>query len=354
MKLSPVQFNDLVNNPKVKVRNPLLAIDPKIVFDEYLRLGSVHRVGDRHEVSGETVRRFLHDQGFQLNNEHWKEYELSAVRVAYADPNGFDLKALAYRLRRTHAAVACKAEELGVTAARGTQIRTEATRKKLSDVNKERMSDPVKREALRQRAVDFHATNEHPRGMLGKKHSAKVRQGMSDRSKKMWADPSHIVNSQEHRQKISDWSTKTRSKLTASSPFSFAKSGHREDINLFVRSSWEANYARYLNFLIETEGLILKWEYEPETFWFEAIKRGCRSYKPDFKVTFKNGTVEYHEVKGWLYPKAKTALNRMAKYHPSVKIVLIDAGRYKGIARSMRSIIPHWERPASGYKARTP
>ena len=52
--------------------------------------------------------------------------------------------------------------------------------------------------------------------------------------------------------------------------------GKREDLNnLFVRSSWEANYARYLNWLVGL-GEIKSWEYEPEEFEFKTIKKGNR------------------------------------------------------------------------------
>lgn len=132
--------------------------------------------------------------------------------------------------------------------------------------------------------------------------------------------------------------------MKAANSFTHTKRGARPDLGeTFFRSSWEANYARYLNFLIKHEGLIERWEHEPETFWFEAIKRGVRSYKPDFKVYYKNGKVEYHEVKGWMYPRAATALKRMTKYHPNITMVLIDAKRYRAIQKSVSKIIQHWE-----------
>lgn len=111
---------------------------------------------------------------------------------------------------------------------------------------------------------------------------------------------------------------------------------------IFVRSSWESNYAFYLEFQ-KNNGLILEWEYEPETFWFKGIKRGACSYLPDFRITTKDG-VEYHEVKGWLDDRSATKLRRMAKYHPSVKIVLIDSKRYSAINRIASSVVPGWSK----------
>lgn len=125
--------------------------------------------------------------------------------------------------------------------------------------------------------------------------------------------------------------------------YSNRKSGHREDLGgQFFRSAWEANYARYLNLLVEHKQ-IAGWKYEAKTFWFDKIKRGVRSFKPDFEVTTLEGEREYHEVKGYDYPRGKTARKRMAKYHPTVKLLLIDAKAYRAISKTAKAIIPTWE-----------
>lgn len=120
-----------------------------------------------------------------------------------------------------------------------------------------------------------------------------------------------------------------------------AKGGTRPDIGIFVRSSWEANWARYLNWL-KRAGQIATWEYEPCTFAF-PVKRGARFYTPDFRVTELDSSIHYDEVKGWMDPKSKTKLKRMAKYHPQVKIALIDALAYRSIAQQFSNAIPNWE-----------
>lgn len=120
------------------------------------------------------------------------------------------------------------------------------------------------------------------------------------------------------------------------------KGGKRADLGgLYVRSRWEANWARYLNFL-QSQGQIISWAYEPETFEF-PIKRGTRFYTPDFKVILPDGSVEYHEVKGYMTPESKTRAKRMAKYYPRIKIVMVERERYQGVARTMRALIPEWE-----------
>ena len=124
------------------------------------------------------------------------------------------------------------------------------------------------------------------------------------------------------------------------------KAGWREfnGKRAYVRSRWEANVAHYLDFLV-ANGKMFKWEYEPDTFWFDAIKRGVRSYKPDFKVWDREGDDPYYiEVKGWMCPRSKTTLKRMAKYHPDVRIDLIQADRYKEIEKTAGPLIPAWEK----------
>jgi hypothetical protein len=121
------------------------------------------------------------------------------------------------------------------------------------------------------------------------------------------------------------------------------RAGFRADLGMYVRSGFEANYARYLRFL-EANGSILSWEYEPKTFVFEGIKRGIHSYKPDFRVFPTKGVYEWHEVKGWMDPKSKTRLARMRKYYPKERVILIDEAWFKDIARQgIPRLIPHWE-----------
>jgi len=100
----------------------------------------------------------------------------------------------------------------------------------------------------------------------------------------------------------------------------------------YFRSSWEANYARYLNFIKEP------WKYEGKE-WEFPVKRGTRFYKCDFYLPTRN---EYHEVKGYMDKQSKTKLNRMKKYYPEVKIVLIGADEYKEIAK-FKNLVSGWE-----------
>lgn len=127
-------------------------------------------------------------------------------------------------------------------------------------------------------------------------------------------------------------------------PFSHIKNGWWDNgagKRYYMRSKWERNIAAYLEFLIAHKQ-ITDWQYEVDTFWFDGIRRGTNSYKPDFKVFNLNGSIEYWEVKGHMDSKSATKLKRMAKYHPTVKMVLIDGEQYKAF-KKYSGLMPGWE-----------
>jgi len=116
---------------------------------------------------------------------------------------------------------------------------------------------------------------------------------------------------------------------------------------VFFRSRWEVNYAGYLQMLLD-RGVITRWEHEPQTFWFEGVKRGAVSYLPDFRVTYPDGRSEFHEVKGWFDARSKTKVRRMAKYHPTVVLRVIDAKAYRRL-QSDYGTLPWWEKESSAH-----
>jgi predicted nuclease of restriction endonuclease-like RecB superfamily len=88
---------------------------------------------------------------------------------------------------------------------------------------------------------------------------------------------------------------------------------------------------------------IAAWDYEPETFWFEHIKRGVISYTPDFRVTRLDGTQYYVEVKGWMDRKSKTKLARFRRFYKSETLEVVDAKAYRRLGSSLRGVIKNWE-----------
>jgi len=121
-----------------------------------------------------------------------------------------------------------------------------------------------------------------------------------------------------------------------------AKRGKRSDLgNIFFRSRWEANYARYLNFL-KARGEIKSWDFEPKTFVFHGVTRGQLTYTPDFLVTESDGSHIWHEVKGWMTPESKAKLKRMAAHYPDERLIVIGPKEYRAIAQYAR-LFDGWE-----------
>lgn len=111
---------------------------------------------------------------------------------------------------------------------------------------------------------------------------------------------------------------------------------------IYFRSLWEYRYGLYLEFL-RSNGAILGWAHEPKTFWFEEIKRGCRSYLPDFQVIEKDGSTTWHEVKGYYDPKSLTKIKRFRKYYPKETLILIDSKWFSKNNSKLKGLIPGWE-----------
>jgi hypothetical protein len=185
----------------------------------------------------------------------------------------------------------------------------------------------------------------HPRGATGTTISPENRAKLDIGIKRFWDSMSKTERTKFSRRavatRIEKYGTAAPTMLSGNA-YSRTKSGKRDDLDgLFVRSSWEANYARYLNWLVAKKQ-IKSWSYEPQVFWFEKITRGSRSYTPDFKVVNLNNSHEWHEVKGWMDAKSKTKLKRFAKYYPDEKLVLIGAKEYASLKQFSR-LIPCWE-----------
>ena len=117
----------------------------------------------------------------------------------------------------------------------------------------------------------------------------------------------------------------------------WAKIGDKDPI--YFRSSWEYYYAIFLEKL-KQQGKIVNWKHEPRTFWFPEIKRGVRSYLPDFCVLHLNGKEEWAEVKGLFDNKSQTKMKRMAKYYPQINIRLVGTEWFKINLKDCKELEP--------------
>lgn len=113
----------------------------------------------------------------------------------------------------------------------------------------------------------------------------------------------NIRNRQIDKDIIENDGVITRKKGNA---YQYTKTGYRKDIELNVRSSWEANFVRILKIYK------IEFEFEPTVFSF-PIKRGTKGYTPDFLLKRND---EWVEVKGYLDDKSKIKLKRFKRYYP--------------------------------------
>lgn len=105
------------------------------------------------------------------------------------------------------------------------------------------------------------------------------------------------------------------------------KHGFRHDLGHRVRSSWEANVARFFRFM--------GWSYEFEPRRFDI---GGASYTPDFHV---NGY--WVEVKGQWRPGAAEKIESFHRLYPDETLIVVDGDLYRKIADEFKDRIPEWE-----------
>jgi hypothetical protein len=315
---------------------PITKKQLEIVRDHYLT--HTHKqIADMIGASHHAVRNACSDNGWIKRDDRWTDAEIAKLIAWYVRPGGhakdtLRLDVLAKELGREKGNVCRKARTLGLT---------KMARPVALDESRKIMSERQKRHL---------AEHGHPRGALGLKHSPETRKKLGKMSAEHWEHVRSRPMLLEIRRKKTI-ATNLERYGTASpvqainkgrNVYSRCRRGVREDLGIFVRSRWEANYARYLKWL-EARGDIAAWEYEPLTFRFEGVSRGPYTYKPDFKVFETDGTVAFHEVKGWMDSASRGKLKRFAKFYPAQKLVVIDQASYRSIARQVSSVIPNWE-----------
>lgn len=293
-------------------------------------------------ATGRTVKAVINRRyrlGCEATSDLWSAEDVEALHKAYREASfGEEIRIdeLALRLGRTYMAVALKASKLGL----GDISRRQKAERKVRLPMFSKAEDLTAYKSDRMKA--WHASNPHPRGALGMKHSDETKAVMAEKSR-----ATNATRSPEEKVLISLKAAKTKIANGTYAPERKGatwKAGWREigGYRKYYRSKWEANYARYLEWL-KCGGHIREWRHEPKTFWFSGVKRGTVSYLPDFWVVEIGGSEAFHEVKGWMDDRSKTKLDRMKRYYPAVTIVLIREKEYREIKRKLSSLIPGWE-----------
>lgn len=253
------------------------------------------------------IRNKAYNLKITKRDKYYTEEEIKLLKENY---DKYSMNDLSEMLGRNESNIFRKMKELGL----------KKTHREKNTINpkKKHIYTNEERKRLSENAKKTIQEKGHPKGFKGCHHTAEEKEKISTSSKNWWKQTLNSMTNQ-------------------SNPYSRTKSGKREDLNnVFFRSSWEANIARYYNFIG------VKWEFEPKTFIFHNITRGSVSYTPDFYLPEEDKWVE---VKGWMDGKSKTKLKRFKEQYPEEynKLQLITEKEYKEIKRKVSSYIKNWE-----------
>lgn len=292
----------------------------------YNNTQSIWKTGEALNIPGQIVHKYLSQLGI-IQNDFFTEEEIALIVEEYSKPfEEFSSANLVAKLNRPLSGIVRMAGKLGLT-------NKDRGKDKASKRFKEKINLPGR-----------WKDGTHPKGMSGKIHSQETKDKISAHAKLNPESPEHAAarSKKAIATKITRYGAAT---IPTTNTYSRCKRGFRDDLGdgkIFFRSSWEANYARYLNLMVETKQ-ILSWEFEKDTFIFPNQTKGPVSYLPDFKVILLDGSIEYREIKGWMDAKSKSKLKKFKKYYPEVSLVLIDSTQYKKIERTYKLLIPLWE-----------
>ena len=296
-----------------------MSYPPKVtneqVMESYNRLGNIWKVGNELGICGQSVWERLKKLGI-ADKDKWTDEQLQILRQAYSVENNkpLNINELSIELGRHKSNVCTKAKSLGLTTNRN---RTRTDKVKLLYSNN----------------MKIQWRN------YGHQHGYRELRLCPICGKMMDVPHCSIA-------KTCSRSCATRLRMRGEHQFSRCNFGRRLDLdNRFFRSAYEANYARYLNYCISNSLFdIVSWQYETDTFKFPKVVDTPKQYTPDFKIFYNEYHCEYHEVKGWDYPKGIKARERFSKYYPKLKLVLINDDFFRNIIKQgINKMIPNWE-----------
>ena len=117
--------------------------------------------------------------------------------------------------------------------------------------------------------------------------------------------------------------------------YSFGKIGYRNDLGLFVRSSWEANFVRILRYC----GIEFIYEWKRFKI-FDSDGKLIATYLPDFYIPDINLIIE---VKGYISEKSMFRVNLFRNLYPEFRVLILDGEKYNRQKDIFSKYIPKWE-----------
>lgn len=275
-----------------------------------------------------SIRNKAYNLGITKRDKYYTEEEIELLKNNY---DKYSMNDLAVMLNRNESNIHRKMKELGLKKTHRVANTINPKKQHIyTDEEKQKISCNTKK-----------MINEkgHPKGFKGHKHTLEEKEKISTSSKNWWKK---IDLSKLEKRRLKQRETKIKNGTlnpmkSQSNPYSRTKGGKRKDLNnTYFRSSWEANIARYYDYIG------IEWQYEPKTFIFKDITRGSVSYTPDFYLPDED---KWIEIKGWMDGKSKTKLKRFAKHYPEEykKLQIIQKNEYDEIKRKVSPYIKNWE-----------
>ena len=313
------------------------------LIDNYPSMSNAELMELLHKTEGQ-IRSMKSSLGLRGKFKPFTDEEKELIRIYYLEhTNEIDLDELATMINRQKTSISRFARKEGLT--NQNRPLTESAKENVKHgINNYLKSERYISEIYPQQVklLNYYSQNQHPKGMLGKHHSADTCKRMSKTHVELAASMSY-----EEKYNIAMKGVQTRLEnggySTTDNAYSRCNGGRREDLNNhYFRSAWEANVARILNYLN------IKWEYEPKRFFFVGENLEVLSYQPDFYLPELN---KWIEVKGWWDKNSKERLRLFAEQYQeeNKNLVVIDESFYN-LLRYQYFSLSHWEDKTKSIK----
>ncbi|MCI0660803.1 MAG: DNA polymerase III subunit alpha, partial [Acidobacteria bacterium] len=199
-------------------------------------------------------------------------------------------------------------------------------------------SQPQAREKISQAHLGKHPWNYDPTHPAYAEWQAVTRQSQVKNRGKSWEDLHGVEKAAELRERASAKFSGAgnpmygRSQRGASA---YSAAGFRHDLGHYVRSSWEADFARLLNYFG------IRYEYEPLRFTLLRADGSPLTYAPGFFAPDLNC---WYEIKGWMDQKSEEKIRLFREQYPGERLVVIDRTRFAELQMQYRDLV-EWECP---------
>lgn len=200
-------------------------------------------------------------------------------------------------------------------------------------------SKKISREKIRAARIKYYQNGGKPWNVaITVENNAKWRETAKKISKaltgKTWADHWGEEKAQIMKRKFSQRARGEKNPMFGK-PSPHRKGGFRDDLGHYVRSNWEADFARVLKLHH------LDYEYEPKTFKLTRSNGEIMHYTPDFYVP-KQKT--FYEIKGWFHELDQEKMKLFKEQYPQIKLVFISKTKFAEFAMKYKNLV-RWECP---------